>query len=236
MGQPQKKIKKCLHGTTQESFLGISERSWCLQSDGLKIHWFSFIINNFNGFRGPLNLRNNLCYGSQASVSSVSERWAWGRPCSVVWWRRDKRPEKTLPLRLPCRRFIRNRITTTNIFTSKAIINKTPTATLMASCPSGITFFLLLGKTMEVLGGMSNTCGWPGNTSPVNTSLSFNTRLHKVYQLHLAATSRSWKSAKLSKARAVRPRYFTQRPVHVLLASSKNYSCDLDLGAKSGMF
>ena len=51
---PKKKIKKCLHGTTQESFLGISERSWCLQSDGLKSHWFCCIINNFNGFRGPL--------------------------------------------------------------------------------------------------------------------------------------------------------------------------------------
>lgn len=117
---PQKKHKKWLHGTTQDFFLGISELSSCLQSDGLKIHWFPFKINNFNGFPGPLNFRNNLVVkakhrlppwvGTQRKASHVA--WSGGAETKGL---------PTLPLRLPRWRFMRNRITTTNISTLKAI-------------------------------------------------------------------------------------------------------------------
>ena len=152
----------------------------------------------------------------------------------MVWWRRDKRPEKTLPLRLPCRRFIRNRITTTNIFTSKAII-KTANRGLDGFLPFWHHIFSAPGE---------NHGGAGGHVQHLRLTRQHFVSKHITQLQHKASNSvsyictqsRSWKSAKLSKARAVRPRYFTQRPVHVLLASSKNYSCDLDLGAKSGMF
>ncbi len=101
----------------------------------------------------------------------------------------------------------------------------------MASCPSGITFFLLLSNHGRAGGHVHKLRLTRQHfASKHMTQLQYKASNSVSY---ICTESRSWKSAKPSKARAVWPWDFTERLVHVILASSKNHRCDL--GAKSGM-